>query len=98
MLGEFKKFMASCPCFVFLSVHNREDMYSYQFVYLARCTVYSSQFVCVCVALAMYERPPVRKSPIWLRHAAILYIRLKLKQDGDVCFGERRTYLVECVC
>uniref|UniRef100_A0A8R7PER9 Uncharacterized protein n=1 Tax=Triticum urartu TaxID=4572 RepID=A0A8R7PER9_TRIUA len=46
----------------------------------------------------MYERPPVRKSPIWLRHAAILYIRLKLKQDGDVCFGERRTYLVECVC
>ena len=75
MLGEFKKFMASCVCSVFLLVHNREDMYSYQFVYLARRVVYSGQFVCVCVALAVYERPPVRKSPIRFRHAAILYIR-----------------------
>ena len=75
MLGEFKKFMASCPCSVFLSVHNRDDMYSYEFVYLSRRAVYSGQFVCVCVALAVYERPPVRKSPIWSRHAAILYIR-----------------------
>ncbi|XP_045084436.1 uncharacterized protein [Aegilops tauschii subsp. strangulata] len=76
--------MASCPCCVFLSVHNREDIYYYWFVYLAGRAVYSGQFVCVCVAFTEYERPPMTKSPIWSRHAAILYFRLKLKQDAQV--------------
>nr|XP_040245005.1 uncharacterized protein LOC109757865 isoform X3 [Aegilops tauschii subsp. strangulata] len=68
--------MASCPCCVFLSVHNREDIYYYWFVYLAGRAVYSGQFVCVCVAFTEYERPPMTKSPIWSR--------LKLKQDAQV--------------
>ena len=76
ILGEFKKSVSSRLWCVFLSVHSREDMYSYQFIFLAGRFVYLVS-LCVYMLPSWYTRDhPTRKSPIWLRHAPVLCFQL----------------------